>query len=201
MTATRLREWLIRQSLHVTGSITLLELYSLLNTAHFFCSLVLLCMQKKLINASKRNVSANATLSNACYSLSNATVSGTSAATTTMTIYTSSSTCSSSSVTGGSGKRRFAKPAGGGNTVALAGRLFFGLLGCRSRKALMRMFAGALMAATFALASWGCGSSSSSSSLSSSSEDAAKGTYTLSITGTDTSSSVAASTSMMLTIE
>jgi hypothetical protein len=143
-------------------------------------------------------VSSSSSLSDACYSLANATVSGTSATTAAMTIYTSSSGCSSSSVTGtGGAKRKFA--ASGGSRVALASLLVFGLFGFRSRKQLTRAFASALALAVLGLAASGCGSSSSSST--SSKEEAATGTYTLSITGTDTSSSVTATTTMTLTID
>jgi hypothetical protein len=157
-------------------------------------------------------VSVNADLSNACYSLSDSTVSGTGAVAAAMAIYTSSSGCSSSSVTGvGRAKRKFVgggthselrKSSGGeGGRLALAGLLFFGLFGVRSRKQFTRLLGGACVLAIVGLTTWGCGGSSSSSSTTTSSSEAAKGTYTLSITGADTSSDVSATTSMTLTID
>jgi subtilase family serine protease len=161
------------------------------------------------------SVSTDSSLSNACYSLSDATVSGTSAVTATMTIDTSSSACSSTSISGGGGKRKIGRststvssnrqqtafplnaPRAG---VAMVGLLFFGLFGCRSRRSLIRMFALACLVTMIGL-TFGCGSSSSSSASTSSSSNASKGTYTLTITGTDTSSSITASTSMTLTID
>jgi subtilase family serine protease len=161
------------------------------------------------------SVSTDSSLSNACYSLSDATVSGTSAVTATMTIDTSSSACSSTSISGGGGKRKIGRststvssnrqqtafplnaPRAG---VAMVGLLFFGLFGCRSRRSLIRMFALACLVTMIGL-TFGCGSSSSSSASASSSSNASKGTYTLTITGTDTSSSITASTSMTLTID
>jgi hypothetical protein len=130
-----------------------------------------------------------------------------------MTIYTNSSSCSGSAVTGsGGGKRKIVSPGSNRskapspvNTaqagVALAGLLFIGLFGCRSRRVWTRLLAAGFVVAVLGFAASGCGGSSPSSSSSSSSSDAAKGTYTLSITGTDTSSSITASTTMTLTID
>ena len=162
------------------------------------------------------SVSTDSTLSNACYSLSDATVSGTSAVTATMTIDTSSSACSSTSISGGGGgKRKIGHSTSKFSSnrqqttfplnaprasVAMVGLFFFGVFGCRSRRSLIRMFALACLVTMIGL-TFGCGSSSSSSASTSSSSNASKGTYTLTITGTDTSSSITASTSMTLTID
>jgi subtilase family serine protease len=156
------------------------------------------------------SVSASSSLSNACYSLSDATVSGTSAVTTTMTVYTSESACADASVKGPNGKRLFI--TGGvirsgtnnhatfGLRAAKAGMsmgvvLLVGLLGYRPRK--YRAYAGVFLIAALSFGISACGSGSSSSST-----YAAKGTYTLTIVGTDTSSSsITASTTMTLTID
>jgi hypothetical protein len=167
------------------------------------------------------SVSSSSSISDACYSLNDATVSGTSAVTDTMTIYTNSSDCSSSSSVTGSGKGRrmivSAKPGVRSNNtpppsassiapagLAIAGLLGAGLLGWRRRSGYMRMLSALLVLALIGFAATGCGgnsSSSTSSNNSSSGTDAAKGTYTLTIVGTDTSTSISASTTMTLTID
>jgi hypothetical protein len=155
------------------------------------------------------SVSASSSLSNACYSLSDTTVSGTSAVTTTMTIYTSESACANASVKGSNGKHLFItggvirseinnRPTSGLN-AAKAGMsmgivLLVGLLGYRPKK--FRAHAGVLLIAALSFGISACGSGSSSSST-----NAPKGTYTLTIVGTDTSSSITASTTMTLTID
>jgi hypothetical protein len=156
-------------------------------------------------------VSASASLSNACYSISDATVSGTSPVQATMTVHTSASECSNASVRKGGGKRRFimgstiarwidSRPFSGLNTAkatfSIAVLLLVGLLGYRPRR--FRAYAGVFLLAASGFGLSGCGSSSSSSG----SSNATKGTYTLTIVGTDsTSSSIAASTTMTLTID
>jgi subtilase family serine protease len=154
-------------------------------------------------------VSSSSTLSDACYELSDATVSSTSAVTTSMTIYTSSSACSSASAIGGSGRRHkiagaptALKSSAGSQTqlagIAMAGVLFAGLFVYPfARRGLL---ASTLLLIAIGLTVSGCGGSGSSSS--SSSSEASAGTYTLTITGTDTSSStITASTTMTLTID
>ena len=153
------------------------------------------------------SVSASASLSNTCYSISNTTISGSSAVTATLTIDTSASACSSSSIKGTNVKRKLLsvvstipddneRPLSGSlaahATAALAGMLFAIAFGYRPRKPCR--LGGVFLMVLVGLALAGCGSSSSSS-------DATKGTYTLTITGTDTSSSIAATTTMTLTID
>jgi subtilase family serine protease len=155
------------------------------------------------------SVSTSLSLSNACYSLSDATVSGTSAVTTTMTVYTSKSACANASAKGSNGKRLFTggvmrsgidnrpnsgfSPAKAGMSMGIA--LLVGLLGYRPRK--FRAYAGVSLIVALSFGISACGSGSSSSST-----NAAKGTYTLTIVGTDTSSSsITASTTMTLTID
>ena len=155
------------------------------------------------------SVSTSSSLSNACYSLSDATVSGSSAVTTTMTVYTSESACANASAKGSNGKRLFTggvmrsgidnrpnsgfNPAKAGMSMGIV--LLVGLLGYRPRK--FRTYAGVFLIVALSFGISACGSGSSSSST-----NAAKGTYTLTIVGTDTSSSsITASTTMTLTVD
>ena len=153
-------------------------------------------------------VSTNASLSNACYSISNLPVSSSSATTTAMTIYTTASACSSASVRGTNGKRKFvgagAMRSGNEPTLPVSERqlVSFGLVLVflaeifRRRPRRLCTYAGILVM-VLSLGAVGCGSGSSSSS-----SEATKGTYTLTIVGTDTtSSSITASTTMTLTID
>jgi subtilase family serine protease len=158
------------------------------------------------------SVSGSASLSNACYDLSNVTVSGTSAVTATMTIYTSASDCTSASVSGSgsSSRHKIANPGSSnvrslpaihpsgldGAGIALAALSFVWLLPVASRKRPRTAWLVPLILIGYVIS--GCGSSSSSSSTST---KAAKGSYQLTVTGTDTSSSsITASTAMTLTI-
>jgi len=155
-------------------------------------------------------VSSSPSLSNGCFSMSNATVSSSSAATTTLTIYTGSACTSSAMIGAHGGKLKFSGPSPvfswNGHPpstlnalqarLAMAGLLFVALLGFRNRKP--GTLAGVLLLAVVGLAVSGCGGSSSSSS----SANATKGTYTVTIVGTDTSSSsITASTTITLTID
>lgn len=154
------------------------------------------------------SVSTSASLSNACYTISDATLSGSSAVTTTMIVYTSASSCSSASALNSKKKRRFkngtmtsrndnrftgltTKSAGLGMMLVL----LVGVAGCRPKK--FGTYAGVVLLAAFTLGLLACGSGSSSNS-----NHAAKGTYTLTIVGTDTSSSsITATTTIALTID
>ena len=161
-------------------------------------------------------ISSSPSLSNGCFSLPSATVSGASTVTAVMTVYTSASACSSASVPGTGRSRKFfgtapsayrnaPQPLSAVNAaeacVALAGLLLLGLLGCPPRK--LRTLAGVFLLAAVCFAAWGCGGSGSgSSSSSSTASNAAKGTYTVTIVGTDTSSSsITASSTMTLTVD
>ncbi len=154
------------------------------------------------------SVSTSASLSNACYSISNVTVSGSSATTTTMTIYTTASACSNASMRGTKGKRRFigassmrsdvepTLPMSPPQLVIFGFAIVFLAEILRRRPRGLSTYAGILVM-VLSLGSMGCGSGSSSSS-----SDATKGTYTLTIVGTDTtSSSITASTTMTLKID
>jgi subtilase family serine protease len=155
------------------------------------------------------SVSVSQSLSNACYSLSDVAVSGSSAVTTTMTVYTTESACANASAKGSNAKRLFTggvmrsgidnrpnsgfNPAKAGMSMGIA--LLVGLLGYRPRK--FRTYAGVFLIVALSFGISACGSGSSSSST-----NAAKGTYTLTIVGSDISSSaITASTTMTLTID
>jgi Pro-kumamolisin, activation domain/Bacterial Ig-like domain (group 3) len=153
-------------------------------------------------------VSTNSSaLANACYDLSNATVSGTTPVTAQMTIYTSASDCTSttSSVTTTGKHHKIAvstaqnsapNPVGVPAAIALAALLFGGYFGRRARR--LRMLCALFVLAGLGFALSGCGSSNTTTTTSS----VSKGSYTLTITGTDTNvSSIAATTSMTLTID
>jgi len=158
-------------------------------------------------------VSSSPALTNGCFSLPNATVSGSSAVTATLTIRTNSSACASGSVTGPAGAQRNfirAVPRSGNDfqfpsafskaqvILALAGLLFATLLGLRFRSYKLRTIAGVFLLVEIGFAMSGISGCSGGGSGS----EAAKGTYTLTIVGTDTSSSsITASTTMTLTID
>ena len=148
------------------------------------------------------SVSSNSTISNACYSISNLAVTGSSAVSTQMTIYTSSSACTSASSTGGLGQRRrllspvsISKASPGGPlTFSLASLAFLCLMpfiGRRKRTYLASVGLTVIMV----LAIGACGDGASSNS------NTPAGSYTLTITGTDSgSSSITASATISLTV-
>jgi len=154
-------------------------------------------------------VSSSPSLSNGCFSLPNANLSGSSAVTATLTIYTSGSACASGANIGAPGAKLKFGPvfsANGGRPpstlkilnarYAMVGLLFAVLLVFHNRKA--GRLVGFVLVAVVGLAVSGCGASESSSN----SSNATKGTYTVTIVGTDTSSSsITASTTMTLTID
>ena len=140
-----------------------------------------------------------------CYAIgtganSTTAVSGTGNIPVTFTVYTSTSQCSGASVSPSrsGAKRKFgnstaqvargkapAKPLspGTGTGVALAGLLFCGLLGGRSRKLRLFLALGVISVAT--LSTFGCGSSSSTTTTTTSSQSATAGTYILTVSGAD----------------
>ncbi|WP_254061550.1 protease pro-enzyme activation domain-containing protein [Granulicella sp. L60] len=148
-------------------------------------------------------------LNNACYELTSATVTGTSPVTATMTIYTNASDCPTTSSVESTGKRHrlsspiaqtvMHDPVGVPTTLVFAALIFGGFLGRRAR--VLRLLCAMFVVTGIGAFLSGCSNSSSASS-SSSSSSVAKGTYTLTITGTDTNvSSIAATTSMVLTVD
>jgi subtilase family serine protease len=153
-------------------------------------------------------------ITNACFSIPNAIVSGSSAVAAMLTVNTTTTACASAAIKGGSGKQRNfvdATPIASRDAdstrhlrqagTGFAALLFVVLLGFRSRPraALSAMFL--VIALSVVLAA--CSSSNSSSSTSpSSSTTAAKGSYTLTVVGTDTTTSATtASTTLTLTID
>jgi subtilase family serine protease len=163
-------------------------------------------------------VSAPSSLLDACYVLANTSVSGTSAVTTSLTINTNSTACANATaLTSGGGVRRFVGSGSvrGGvrgypvySTVAMVSFLGIGLLGLWIPKT--RMFGVFFFLLAVGGGITGCGGSSSSktsetsstNSTASNSTNAPTGTYMLTIVGTDTtSSSIAASTTITLTID
>jgi subtilase family serine protease len=156
--------------------------------------------------------STNPTLSNACYTVTNTAISGTSAVTATLNIYTSASACATAASLGTSGKRklagagsrtsksdgpRFSKLNAARAIMVIVAGLVAGLAGYRPRK--QCRLAGVCFVFALGLGLVACGGSTSPPT---STSNAAKGTYTLTIVGTDTSSSsIAASTAITLTID
>jgi subtilase family serine protease len=147
---------------------------------------------------------SSAVLTNACYSISNTAVSGTSPVTATLSIATSSASCSGATAGFTAGKTHgFVRLAGqtpaSPFTPAPAGLALAGLAlayvgGRRSKKLRLLVYLAMLTAIAGALS--GCGSSSTASAT-----NAAPGTYTLTITGTDSvTSTITASTTITLTI-
>jgi subtilase family serine protease len=143
---------------------------------------------------------------NACYTVTQPTVSGTTAATGTATIYTNSTSCPSGASallrTGSKLAETEMTPAPGSRLplgATLAGLLVFGFAGRRSRKLRGLVLAAAMLAAVgFGLA--GCGSSSTSTGTGIPTT-APTGTYTVTVTGTDAATGTkTVSTTFTLTI-
>jgi subtilase family serine protease len=158
----------------------------------------------------------------ACYDVSDATVSGTSAVSETLTLYTGTANCSDASVRSGNG-RTLRRKIGGQSSLSNGGavaKAAFGLLailcagivGWRFRR--LSTFLCVFALAVLGLGLSSCGSSSSTSksftlSVSPSTVTIPAGTsgiptgnYTLTITGTDSSNtSLSTSTTLTLTID
>jgi Pro-kumamolisin, activation domain/Bacterial Ig-like domain (group 3) len=160
------------------------------------------------------NVSSSTTISNACDSLPNTTVSTSSPVAATLTVQTSSSACSGGSIALNTGQHR------DGNVVVSLhdqpslwrmlslsfspgiGVLVVGMCAYRPRR--WHMVIGVVILAAIALLSQGCGGSSPVpiATSTTNAQLAPKGTYTLTIVGTDTSnSSITASTTVTLTVD
>lgn len=147
---------------------------------------------------------------NACYTFTNATVTGTSAVTTTITLYTSASVCASVGVVKRNAVHRFAAaPAASTRTstplrkALPAGAAFLGclvLLGFRKRARVITLLGCLLLLASAGLVT-ACGGGSSSGG-GGSSNKVAKGSYTLTVYGTDTvNSAITATTNFTLTVQ
>lgn len=140
--------------------------------------------------------SAPATLTNSCYTATNATVTGTTAATATLTLFTQQASCT----TTGSRKSLIQARAAGGRpplTFLYAGLLpLLCLTGIRRRRSGWNSIALVVCAAGTLLWLSGCGGGGSSSS----SNVTPKGTYTITVTGTNSSNSLTNTTTLSLTV-
>jgi subtilase family serine protease len=157
-------------------------------------------------------ISTNPLITNGCYTLGSATVTGTTAVTATATIYTSSLTCptGATSLYQTGGKQAAAKaPARPGQPdpnrvpaeIALAGLLMAGFAGRRSARVRGLVMLALLAVAGFGLT--GCGSSAGGTGVTNTvpSTSVAKGSYTVSVTGTDSTTGLTATTSFVLTVQ
>lgn len=152
------------------------------------------------------SLTTSVAIANACYTVTNATISGTTAATATATIYTNAGNCpGGANVLLKSGGTKHAEatpqPLPGRSVpvgLAMAGLLAVGFAGRKSRK-LRGVIAVALLAiAGFAMS--GCGSTSTAGA--GISTLAPKGTTTVTVTGTDAVTGLkSASTTFVLTIQ
>jgi subtilase family serine protease len=144
-------------------------------------------------------------LANACFTIANATVTGTTPGTTSLSIDTNAEDCATAGVAKMGSYHAIhlagtATPAkNGSKTVGaaaiFAGLLFAGFLGRYSRK--LRMLAGVILLVSIGFAFTGCGGSDNSSI-----SNPSKGTYSLSLTGQDsTTSTITASTTVTLVID
>jgi subtilase family serine protease len=159
-------------------------------------------------------ISSSPALTNGCFSLSNATVSNSSAVTATMNINTSSAACgaavaalehhgnnpaTTALANGMNGHRPDFPPSEAPFGVALVTLLFGGVFACRSGK--LRGTACLLLVAVLTIGLPGCGGSSSNNPPGGGPRNVAPGTYTLTVVGTDTSSaSISGSTTLSVTV-
>lgn len=163
------------------------------------------------------SLAALTSLSNACYSISDTTVSGAKSVATILTIYTSASACANlTPFSQPEGRHAFtpvARAAGGApgeeinarpaNAMKLAFALFglFGFGVRRTRR--MRPCAALLLLISLAITLTGCAANNESTVASPTNHTStASGSYTLVLTGQDSaSSSLSASTSLTLTVQ
>jgi hypothetical protein len=149
-------------------------------------------------------VSSSPSLTNGCFSLANATVSGSSAVTASLTVSTSSSACASASIrraperTGlapGFRSRRNFRPYDACGILLLWAAILSSLV--RHRQSRRPTLAGAvLLLAGAAFAAAGCSSTTSST------HNASKGTYTVTIVGSDVATpSITATTTIRVTVD
>ncbi len=146
------------------------------------------------------SVSASPAITNACYVLGNAAVTGTAAATATLSIYTSATTCSATpgaltlfqsgpkaQVVSSGGVAQAQSPASHPIPFALsfAGLLAVGIAGRRSRK--IRSLVALLLLAVLGLGLSACsGASTPTTNTVTPTTNVAKGPYTIIVQGTDT---------------
>jgi subtilase family serine protease len=167
------------------------------------------------------SLTASPALANACYTLSNVSVTGTSAVTTSLTVSATSTGCTAAQLTG-TGTHPFAStttikssnhppshmPFGPAPTTVAAAALLAGIFFTRRSRRLGTFLAIALLAAA-GFAVTGCsnadstnaGTGSTTTTTTTSSTNATEGAYTLTLTGTDTATTtITASTTFALTI-
>jgi subtilase family serine protease len=177
-------------------------------------STVTITPQEGYIGSISWTISSSPALTNGCFSLPNATVSGSTAVTSTMTINTSSSACgaaagalmshSASSATAvlmneTNGRRPKSPRPRAPFGAALATLLFAGVLACRPGK--LRVTGCLLLLAVLTIGLPGCGGSSSNNPPGGGPRNVAPGKYTLTVVGTDTSSSsISASTTVSVSV-
>lgn len=157
-------------------------------------------------------ITSSPSITNACYTLPSAVVTGTTAATATLTIQTSSTSCTSGT--------SFMARLGAGNIasasapqqpshsrlpegIALTGLLVTGYFGRRSRKLKGLVAMGLLMVGGLSLTGCSGGTSNNSGGTTTiTTTNATKNVYTLTIKGTDTTTStITASTTLTLTVD
>jgi len=145
-----------------------------------------------------------ATIVNACYSLTNPTISGTAAVPVSVTIYTNSTSCSTQNLlkNGSGGQVSNQTPARPGMPVpaglAMAGLLAIGFAGRRNRK--LRGLVAVTVMAVAGFAMSGCGSTSTAGA--GISTTAATGAYTVTVTGSDAATgTITSTTTFTLTIQ
>jgi hypothetical protein len=159
-------------------------------------------------------VSSTPPLTNGCFSLPNATVTGTSGVTATLTVFTLSSSCPAAALANASGRlivgvgpHEFGSKlslvlALQALQVGMAGLLLFWFAGRRPCGRAVMLAACVLVVMGLAVSGCGGGGGSSTSSPPASTPTAAKGTYTVTIVGTDTvTSSETQTATMSLTVD
>jgi len=155
------------------------------------------------------SVSAPSSLTDACFTYANPSVSANGTVMNgSVTVYTSQSACASTgskriSMAMNSGRMADGTPGGIAGErvvsgVALASLLLLGLPGLRRRR--WPILCAVFVLASVTLGVSGCGSSTGSSSSTSSSSTAPKGTYTLTLTGTNSTLNLSATTTFTLTV-
>ena len=160
-------------------------------------------------------VSSSPALTNGCFSITNAAVSGATAVAVTLTVNTLASACPTPALVGagvdlrnipdgaphtyGKDPTPFVALQASQASMAMVGLLFVALVGRRCRR--LVTLATLCLFAAIGLAASGCAGGGASTPAPSS-PTAAKGTYTITIVGTDTTApSITASTSLTLTID
>lgn len=148
------------------------------------------------------SVTGPATLTDTCFSVNSASVTGTTAVASTLTINTTESACATAgkqAVTVASSTNRLSMESFGFHPEALLGMLLLPLTRLRRfrRSRWQSSFLTLSVLTIGILAMSGCGGGSSTSTIA----EAAKGTYTLTVTGTDSTANLTSTTTFTLTID